>query len=756
MQESPRKANRTVLVRTVILMIVFGFVIFVPVVMQLYKIQIVDHEWLEQRAVDQQTRSLPISPSRGTIYDRNMKALAISATVETVFLEPKSIQSEADAKLIATELSRICGVDYDKLFGLTEKRSTMYQVVRRRIEKEMADEIRAFILQYGTKENKFSSVVRLEADSKRYYPYASFASNIIGFVGDDNQGLQGIEVKYEDDLKGTPGQVVTAKDNTGASMPFQYEKFFDAQDGQNLVLTLDETIQHFVEKHLDNAVAEYDVRNRASAIVMDVNSAEILAMATKGDYDLNAPFSVTDPLVIDQLDALEGEERTDLLRASQLSMWRNKPVVDSYEPGSTFKIITTAIGLEENVVTETDRFNCNGSIMVPGWSLPINCHKRTGHGSQSFVEGVMNSCNPVFITVGQRIGGQRFYEYMKAFGFMEKTGVDLPGESYGVIQTLSEFTKNQLTVSIVAFGQTFTITPIQLITAVSAVANGGNLMRPHLVREMLDKDGNVTQSFPPEVVRQVISAETSARVGAMLEQVVSNGTGRNAQVAGYKIAGKTGTGQKRDATTGEYLSGVYVTSFMAYAPADDPQIALLVLLDEPMAGAPNLRTGGGMAAPLAGRMLADILPYLGFVPEYTAGELSGPDVVTPSLRDLSVEEAKKSAEDARLKTRVVGKGETVTDQIPAAGAWIPSASEVVLYTEGAKPDEQKTVPDVRGKTPEQANMALVNAGFIMKAAGATGVRSPGIIASSQDYDPGASAPAGTVVTVGFYDDSIRD
>ena len=745
-----RRANRTVLFRTFVLMAVFGVILFAPLGYQLYQIQIVDSDYYERSAVEQQTRNAVISPVRGSIYDRNYKPLVLNVSVDTVVISPADIKDEEQALFIARELSRILDVDYEELYAKTQKSDRYYEVVKKRIDAEPANQVRDLI-----SENKLQRAVYVMPDSRRYYPGGNFLSHVLGFTGSDNQGVNGIEMVCDEILTGTPGRVITAKDGLNHSMPFQYEKHYEAQDGLNVVLTVDSAIQSFVEKHLKDAVVENDVRQRAAAIVMEVKTGRILAMDTQSGYDPNAPYEISDPLIREQIDSLTGQKREQAEATARLDQWRNKAVVDSYEPGSTFKIITTAIALEEKAVGLDDTFFCAGSIMVPGWNKPIHCHKRGGHGLLTFVEGVQNSCNPTFIAVAQRVGTEKFYEYFKAFGFTEKTGIDIPGESKGKSHSWKDF-DNLVTLSTYAFGQTFTVTPIQLVTAVSAVANGGYLMKPHLIREYTDASNNVVQTVEPEVVREVISRETSRQVCEILETVVSVGTGKNAYVAGYRVAGKTGTSQKRSPVTGEYMPGKYVVSFVAVAPADDPQIALLVMLDEPMYGPESGRSGGAMAAPVAGRIIADLLPYLQVEPKYTEEELQTVEITAPSVSGLALSDALKRLDSQGIKYRVVGEGESVTLQSPAAGARIPGQAEIILYLDEQPSVEMTTVPDVYGLSVKRAAELLAGAGLYLNASGATAAGDAGVQAYTQDIPAGDKAAVGAVVHVEFRDMSLRD
>ncbi|MDR3206909.1 MAG: PASTA domain-containing protein [Oscillospiraceae bacterium] len=744
-----RRANRTVLFRTILLMSLFGVALFVPLFVKLYSIQIIKHDLYEKQAVEQQTRDDIISPVRGTIYDRNYKPLAVSASVETVFLEPVSIVDDAQAMLIARNLSEILGVDYDETYAKAKKADRYYEEVKKNLEKPEADLVRAFIA-----EHDLQKAVRITPAYKRYYPDGNFAAHIIGFTNSDGDGVEGVERVYNTDLKGTAGRIITAKDAKGITMPFQYEKYYDAQNGLNLVLTIDETLQGFLENHLKTAVVENEVKERAAGIIMDVKTGEILAMDTQNGYDPNTPRTLTDPEMQALIDSLSGDEQTEAFKSALYAQWRNKIVADTYEPGSTFKIITTAVALEEKAVKLDDQFYCHGSITIPGWGKPINCARRAGHGAETFVQGVQNSCNPVFVEVAERVGPETFYNYFQAFGFTQKTGIDIPGESGSVYHTRKDF--NTVALAAYAFGQTFNITPIQLITAVSAVANGGNLMKPHLVKGFTDSEGNLVKTVEPETVRQVISAETSKQVCEILESVVSVGGGKNAYVAGYRIGGKTGTSQKRDPDTHEYMVGRYVTSFVGFAPADDPQVAVLVLLDEPMYGPANLRTGGGMAAPVVGRILSDVLPYLQIEPQYTSEELAGIQITVPTLSGLSVSDAEQMLKNQNIQYRVIGEGEMVTQQMPAPGARVPGTAEVILYVGGDISIQMTQAPDVNGKTAEQANELLTNAGLYMHARGATAAGGSGVVAYRQDIPTGTEVPVGTVVEVEFRDLNTSD
>ena len=744
-----QRANRSIVLRTVFLMALFGMAIFVPLVMKLYQIQIIDHEMYEEKAVRQQTSDTMINPARGTIFDRSMKTLAVSASVNTVAVDPSKI-GDRERKFISAGLAELLELDAGSIEDkIVKNKGRAYVAVKQKIEQDEAESVRKFI-----SENKLETLVWLDPDTKRYYPYGNFASNILGFVSSDGRGLEGLELQYNKQLTGTPGRIVSARENRGTTLPLQYEKYYDAANGLNMVLTLDETIQHFLEKHLAAAVIENQVSKRALGIVMDVKTGGILGMATSPSYDLNNRTEITDPAVQAQLAGLSGEELAAKRGEALIAQYRNKAVSDTYDPGSTFKIITAAIALEEKVVKMSDRFTCTGAITVPGWSEPMRCHRRIGHGAETFLEGIQNSCNPVFITVGLRVGRQKFWDYMHAFGFYERTGIDIPGEANSVIHTWEQYNLSDVTLATYAYGQTFSITPVQLITAASAVANGGKMMWPHIVDEFTDSAGAVVEKIEPRVVRQVVSKETAEMVCAALEEVVRGGTGRNAYVAGYNIGGKTGTSQKKNLKQDEQ-EGKYVVSFISFAPIDEPAVAVLVAMDEP-GGPINLRSGGQMAAPVAGRIMADILPYIRIQPQFSADDLAGREVKIPTLKGLTTDEAVAVIKENELKYRIEGDGETVIDQLPIAGVIIPATAQIVLYTESERPDGLVAVPNVIGKTPEQANKLIVDAGLYMRVSGATSTYSSTIEATSQDFKAGAEVGLGTVVSVEFRDMSIND
>ncbi len=727
------------------LLILFLFlgVCFLAITVKLFYVQIVQHELYQAKAIDQQVRDTTVTPKRGTIYDRNMKTLAVSASAETVYIAPKSIKNDEEAALIARELSRILEVSEETILKKT-KANNYYEIIKRQVEKETADQVREFKKEYDL------AAVALAEDSKRYYPYGAFASHIIGFTNVDGEGIEGIESYYNDVLVGMPGRIITAKNARGTDMPFRYQQYIDAQNGYNLVLTIDEAVQHFIEKQLENAVVEYNVQNRATAIVMDVNTGAILAMATKPDFDLNNPREITDAALLAELETLTGEEYSKRQMEIWQSMWRNKAIADTYEPGSVFKIITVSMALEKNVVTLHETFNCPGYKVVAG--TRISCWKAGGHGTQDVLTGLKNSCNPVFMELGARIGGQSFYDYAEAFGLLNKTGIDLYGEASGIFFDKNTISNGVVETAVAAFGQTFKVTPIQMITAISACVNGGYLNQPYFVSKIIDDNGNVVQSFDPLTKRQVISEETSNTVASMLEQVVATGTGKNAYIKGYRIGGKTGTSEKIDEKNEEGVADKRISSFCGIAPADDPQIAILLLMDEPEV---DQVTGGLIAAPTVRKMFEDILPYLGIMPQYTEEELSSLEKSVPDVAGLSVPEAREKLKEAGFTPSVIGDGEGVIEQVPRSGQKLAKGGKVLLYTLEEETSSLQEVPDVAGLSLSDATARLQAAGFNIRANGKD-LTETQVHAVTQSPAAGALAEAGSVVEVDFVHEAASE
>ena len=741
--ESIRRANRIIQTRSFVLMILMGVVMFVLLFFRLFDLQITRHEELQSKAVNQQTRRTVVTASRGTIYDTAGNILAISSSAETIILSPLEINNALNdtenpvtwtKDSLAAGLAEILGKDAASIRKRMDNVKSQYELIQLRADEEVAARVRAYV-----EENKISGV-HLVADTKRYYPYGSLAAQVIGFVGDDNTGLYGLEAYYEEELEGQSGLVISAKDQAENDMLYTYEQYFAAKNGSDLTLTLDTTIQYYLEKGLEAMTDKFSAANGASGIVMNAKTGGIMAMASYPNYDLNDFLTVSDQTLQERIG--RGE---NTLAEMQLLQWRNKALNDTYEPGSTFKILTLSAALEEGVVDKTTTVNCGGSVNISGYT--IHCSNKNGHGLQTLVQSVGNSCNPAFINYGLRIGNEKFYEYMRSFGLMNTTGIDLGGEAVGVFAADSSFT--QLDLACYAFGQNFTVTPLTLIAAQAACVNGGYLHTPYLVERITDSDGNVTYRHDSTPVRQVISEQTSATVRECLEYVVASGTGKNGQVAGYRIGGKTGTADKGQ-------TGDVVVSFLCFAPADDPQVIMLITMDTPSRATGTYVSGGNMVAPTASTVMAEILPYLGIEPSYSAEELLGMDTTVPNVIGSTVEQAKEKLKERALSYKIVGDGDTITDQTPAGGAIIPGKSTVILYASAAKPTGKCVVPHLLGKTPSEANTAATAAGLLIRFSGTTGSESSAIRVLSQSIDEGTEVDAGTVITVQLGDTSVTD
>ena len=741
--ENVRRANRIIQTRSFVLMILMGVVMFVLLFFRLFDLQITRHEELQGKAVNQQTRRTVVTANRGTIYDAGGNILAISSSAETIILSPLEIDNAVNdtenpvswtKESLAAGLAEILGKDASAIRKRMDNVKSQYEVIQLRADEDTAAKVRSYV-----DENKIAGV-HLVADTKRYYPYGSLAAQVIGFVGDENTGLYGLEAYYEKELEGQSGLVISSKDQAENDMLYTYEQYFAAKNGSDLTLTLDTTIQYYLEKGIESMVDKFSAANGASGIVMDAKTGGILAMASYPNYDLNDFLTVSDQTLQERI-----ERGESTVADMQLLQWRNKALNDTYEPGSTFKILTLSAALEEGVVDKTTTVNCGGSVNISGYT--IHCSNKNGHGLQTLVQSVGNSCNPAFINYGLRIGNEKFYEYMRSFGLMNTTGIDLGGEAVGVFAADSSFT--QLDLACYAFGQNFTVTPLALIAAQAACVNGGYLHTPYLVERITDSDGNVTYRHDDTPVRQVISEQTSATVRECLEYVVASGTGKNGQVAGYRIGGKTGTADKGQ-------TGDVVVSFLCFAPADDPQVIMLITMDTPSRATGTYVSGGNMVAPTASTVMAEILPYLGVEPSYSAEELLGMDTTVPNVIGMSVEEAKTKLKDRALSYKIVGDGETITDQTPAGGAIIPGKSSVILYVGEEKSTDKCVVPHLIGKTPSEANTTATAAGLLIRFSGTTGSESSSVRVLSQSIDEGTEVEAGTVITVQLGDTSVTD
>ena len=733
--ESARRANRVIQSRTLLLLGVFGVLTFVLLFTKLYHWQITEHDELQSVAVRQQTLRTTVEASRGTIYDRNGTILAMSASAEDIFLSPKEIiENEQDQDLIAEGLAEILGLEKDDILKKMEKTNSQYEILKKKADDELADKVREFI-----NDNDLKGVF-LRPTSKRSYPKGTLASQVIGFAN-ENGGAMGLEATYNDELTGESGMVVTARDRDGRAVLYQYDQYFDAENGCDLQTTLDTTIQYYLEKGVQELEARFGTGKGATGIVMDVNTGAVLAMASLPTYDLNDPSTIYNDFLTSGMTEEEIIENATELRNKQ---WRSKAINDTYEPGSTFKTLTLAMALEENVVDLNSGFYCGGNMTVEGQK--IWCSKRTGHGQQDLSTAFANSCNPAFMNIGLRIGNAKFYQYMKDFGLMEKTGIDTTGEASGFANKEIEY--STLALACYAFGQNFNVTPIALLAAQCACVNGGYLYTPYLVEQITDQDGNVVSKHDATPIRQVVSEETSALVRQIMEQEVTSGTGKNGQVAGYRIGGKTGTADK--------VGGNVIVSFVCFAPADDPQVMMLLTLDEPNKWTGTYVSGGNMVAPIASSVMSEILPYLGIEPSYTAEELVGADKTVPNVIGLGKDAAVERLAASGFTCRTVGDGDTVTDQTPVGGAIVPNSAEIILYLGAEKSTDKCIVPNVVGDSAATANQKIVNAGLIMGVSGATNASSSTVRAISQSIAAGTEVEAGTVVRVQFSDSSVRD
>lgn len=723
--------------RMVFLLIALFTVGFTVLIVRLVVLQMIQGGFWSQKANKQQMCSITVWPNRGTIYDRNLKVLAESATVWDVIVSPAYIKTEAQRTDIADNLSVILDTDRQKIYDQV-KMNTSYQVIKKKIEKSTADLVNKYI-----KDNNIIGVGLVE-DSKRYYPYGNFASQLIGFTGTDNQGLNGIEAKYDSYLKGAAGRVVTAKNAAGTAMPYNYSEMIAPQSGDNVITTIDEVVQSSLENNLKKAVADNNVKSKATAIAMNVNTGEILGIATSSGYDPNDPYTITDPDLLASLTGKTGDELKTAKNVALNTQWRNKAITEPNEPGSVFKVVTAAAGLDTGVVKEEDTFFDPGYIKIG--DKKFHCWKAGGHGSQTFLQGFEQSCNIVFITVGQRLGAKNFFHYFESFGLTAKTGIDLPGEATSIY--IKESNLKPVELASCSFGQSNKMTPIELITAVAASANGGKLVTPHVVKAITDPTGKVIKAIGTTVKTQAISAATSKEIAHLMQMEVIEGTGKNAYVAGYRIGGKTGTSQKLDSPD----KTARIASFVGIAPCDDPQIALLVILDEPHA---QSNYGGVIAAPVAGSIFTEILPYLGVAPKYTEEEKQKVEAQTPDVTGKSVTEATNTLRGQELNISVKGSGQTVTSQVPAAGETIARNGTVIVYTDNFPPAKDASVPQLIGLTPEQVNEALAKANLNVRFVGVA-QNGKGDTAYEQDVGSGTTVAQGTVITVKFRDNSVKD
>lgn len=730
---SNKRADSSMLIRIRFVSIFLAIVCFAAVIVKLFYMQVINYDFYQSKAESIQTREKVLYPTRGTIYDTNMKPLAISADTEMLIFIGTNFGDEFKRADLAMDISEILEAEYSDIHQKTQSKSS-YVVIQRGIEKSKADKIREYI-----SENKLSSYLYMLHDSTRYYPYNNFLSHVLGFVGTDEQGLSGIEYMYDDVLSGTEGRIVTATNAKGEELPMEYEVYYEAEDGNSLVLTIDEVLQHYLEKNLEIAYNDNKVQQSTIGIVMDPNTGAILAMASYPDYNPNDAFIVVDTETAEKIAQIEDANERAAAKSNALyKQWSNKAVGFTYYPGSTFKILTASMGLEEAVISRTSTFNCTGSIKVGVET--IHCWRSYNpHGIQDLEHAIMNSCNPAFIQIGFKIGKENFTKYVNAFGLRSKTGIDLPGEATGLYNL-----KQDIDLAVYSFGQNFSITPIQLITAVSAVANGGTLLKPYIVKEVLDSDGNVVESYGKTEVRQVISKQTSDAMREMLENVVTVGTGKNAYTIGYRVAGKTGTTEKiADQQEGEELR---ISSFVAFAPADDPQIAVLILLDEPTV---QPVTAGITVAPVIRRFMEEAMPYLGVEPQYTEAELKNKDITIPNIVGMTLAEANDALKAVGINGSSNGTGDIVQAQLPVAGSVVSNSATVIMYMDGEAPQTTITMPDLSGMTLERAKSTLQTRGLYVRVTGAQGTGN--IVVTKQDVEAGSTVFYGQVITIEMSD-----
>ena len=737
--------------RTLILMAACGIVAFGILVGRLYYLQIVRHEDYQRQAASQQSSVRTEVAQRGSIVDRNGNSLAVSSSAFNVFVSPYECEeNDEDAAAISASLAQILDMDYAEILARFDRKDSWYEVLKKQVDEETAEKVRELI-RNGDKPSL--TAVHLEDSSIRAYPYSRLACHVIGFVGSENRGLEGTEAMYDRYLTGTAGRTVSLVNGWGKQMmSTAFEDYSVGQNGDNVKLTIDVTIQSIIEEYLQQAIEINDVLNGAACIAMDPNTGEVLGMASYGNYDPNDYLTLSEP-VQESLDAIEDEEERNKAETEALfRQWRNKALSDTYEPGSVFKTVTLAMALEEGLVTENDTFYCGGGINVLGREEPILCWLHSGHGTQTLAQATQNSCNCAFVTIGDRVGAKKFYEYVDAFGLFDETDIDLAGESDSIWWSTDVFTDptNKSQLAAASFGQTFTVTPIQMVTAISACCNGGYLMRPYVVSSVEDSEGNTVLLNEPTVRRQVVSNETSATVNRILESVVTYGGGSNAYVAGYHIAGKTGTSEKvTENLTADYRE--YVVSFCGYAPANDPKVVVLLLLDTPSHRTGRYISGANMAAPVVGKILSHVLDYMGYEPDYSEADMAVKDVTVPNLAGWGQNDAISALSYEKLDYEFVGSGSSVTAQSPDPWTVIAAGSKVILYL-GEEPETgDVVVPNISGLTYPDAVKRLGNSGlFARKASGVSGA---GSVVGTQYTEAGEKVPFGSVVEVALIETS---
>lgn len=735
-----RKPTKDMGTRSLKAFLIFCVALLV-IIGNLFWIQVIKGEEYRLKAERNQLSDTIIAANRGTIYDSNMKVIAQSASAWLVYINPSKITTDEQKKLLVDGFVSIFDLDAETVEKKVNRSQSGYEKIIGKIDNNKKKELQDYLSAH--KDQKLGTIVGIDPDTKRYYPLGSFASTIIGFTGSEDIGRSGLELKYNNELTGEAGRIITAKNALSGDMPNDYETTYDAQQGYSLVLTIDEVIQYYLEQQLSQAIAETESKY-AYGIVMDVKTGAILGMSTLPDYDLNSPYKIHSNTVLEQIAAIEDDkERAQAETNALYAQWRNRTITDTYEPGSVYKLFVAAAALEEGVMSVDTTYNCSGSIRVANYTQ--NCFHYKAHGTQTVAEALPNSCNTFFITMGQKMGKETFFKYFEAFGFTETTGIDLPSEARPVAgKTYYDLPKMGIAeLSSASFGQTFQISPIQMITAVSALGNGGKLMRPYVVSKILDEDGNVVSETQPLVKRQVVSEKTSETMTKLMEQVCVWGTAKNAYVAGYHIAGKTGTSEK----IGANAKDLNIASFAGFAPANNPQIAVFIALDEPK----YYSTGGSGAAPVAGRIFENILAYLNVDPEYSDEELAKATVTAPNLIGKSTTEVRGSANG--FTVRIVGEGTTVVSQMPSSNQSMPKGGVIVVYTDETAERQKAVVPDLTGLSMTEANRIAINSGFNIKIAGAT-QGSTQMVSYKQSIEKGSSVEVGSVITVYFRSSEI--
>lgn len=722
------------MLKRILIMAVVIIFLMTTTVARVFYLTIVRGEELSEKAETQQLKDTEITAMRGTIYDSNGNVLAQSASVWNVFIDPLNIKDK-QRDLIVDEFANLFGYDADEKKEFYDKTNHQnhYELVEKKVENNIKEKLSKFV-----SKNELGGCIGTEQTTKRYYPYGTLASSVIGFTGADDQGLSGIEAYYDEQLTGTNGRIITAKDAKSNNIANDYETSIAATDGDSIVLTINQTIQYYLEKGLREAMNEYQAKG-AYGVVMNCNTGAVLAMSSLPDYDCNEPYKLTyskDKKAIKKLSDKTAKQEAE--SAAVQNQWRNFTVSDTYVPGSVFKTFVASAALEENVVNLNTTYNCTGSIQVDKYKM--KCHYHPGHGMQTLTQGLENSCNPFFITIGQKLGVHNYFKYFDAFGFTQKTNIDLPGEAspqyykedqYGIVELSSA-----------SFGQTNSLTPIQVCTGLCAIANGGKLLQPYLVSSIADANGKTVKKTQTKEIRQVISADTSEKVRKMMKSVVDNGTGKNGYVAGYSVGGKTGTSTK----LGESKNGEgdkYIVSFGAIAPSDDPEIAMLIIVDEP-----NQDLGGGaLCAPIAAQVTQEAMNVLGIEPKYNDSEMKDLSKQTPNVVGKSLDEAKKTLEENNLNFVVVGDDSTVTRQCPSGADTIPNGGTVYLYTDDSE-KQTVNVPNFNGLTVNEAKDLASSSNLNIQIAG-NSMSSGTVVAYRQSEETQAKVEKGTVVTVTF-------